>query len=297
MQMFTRLWRPLPPLLLGALAACTTQGLQTYEVLTTSDDPTEIQASMELLKDAGREGSLQQQTSAMRELRFMTRHLSPEKQQHAIPTLAYLSFTSDDGYLQDRGRSRLEAMLTTPEWDVPQKTLVATTLRDLSLGTLGHDEQDDAFQYVAGLDSDERQDVLAFQLDVFPNVSSELQAQMLDGWEALLLSSPATLEGCPADICDADIRQNLDGWRQAEADEEAELRSEYEEWHEELDELKLSLWAELEEILKEGTVTAEHQSRILDWRDKIESFQLRPASVSEFVEVATEWKISEKEDV
>ncbi|MEC8843218.1 MAG: hypothetical protein VXX42_04500, partial [SAR324 cluster bacterium] len=103
-------------LLVLFIAGCTTQGRLTYLVFEESENYIELKTSMEELKIEGYEGSNQQQFSALKEARYISKHMDERpgdsvRRDLAVSALVFLAFASDDGDVNDRSLSRLETLL------------------------------------------------------------------------------------------------------------------------------------------------------------------------------------------
>ena len=62
-------------LLILIIAGCTTQGRLTYLVFEESENYIELKTSMEELKIEGYDGSIQQQFSALKEVRYISKYM------------------------------------------------------------------------------------------------------------------------------------------------------------------------------------------------------------------------------
>ncbi|MDP7140099.1 MAG: hypothetical protein QF560_17200, partial [SAR324 cluster bacterium] len=69
------LFQILSILLILIIGGCTTQGRLTYLTFESSENLLELKSSMEELKIEGYEGSTQQQFSALKEVRYISKHM------------------------------------------------------------------------------------------------------------------------------------------------------------------------------------------------------------------------------
>ena len=98
------------------LGGCITQGRWTYLTFEKSYNYQELNSSMEKLKNQY-DSSIQQQYSALREIRYISKHMKePGKREMALSALTFFTFMSDDGDIRNRSLSRLKAVLDEPEW-------------------------------------------------------------------------------------------------------------------------------------------------------------------------------------
>ena len=102
-----------------------------------------LDSSMEKLKSQY-ESSIQEQLSALREMRYLSKHAGePGKREMALRALTFFAFASDDGDIRDRSISRLETVLESPEWPLHLKQTVIDSTIDLVNGELGFQETHD----------------------------------------------------------------------------------------------------------------------------------------------------------
>ncbi|MDP6319662.1 MAG: hypothetical protein QF711_03885, partial [SAR324 cluster bacterium] len=106
------------------LSGCATQGRLTSLTFQQSSSYETLDSSMEKLKGQY-EGSLQEQFSALREMRYLSKHMEePGKREMALRALTFFAFASDDGDIRDRSISRLENVLQSEEWPLYLKHTV-----------------------------------------------------------------------------------------------------------------------------------------------------------------------------
>ena len=87
-------------LLVLFITGCTTQGRLTYLVFEESENYIELKTSMEELKIEGYEGSNQQQFSALKEARYISKHMDERpgdsvRRDLAVSALVFLAYASD----------------------------------------------------------------------------------------------------------------------------------------------------------------------------------------------------------
>ena len=296
-------------------SGCTTQGRLTYLTFEKSYNYQELNSSMEKLKNQY-DSSIQQQYSALREIRYISKHMKePGKREMALSALTFFTFMSDDGDIRDKSLSRLNTVLDEPEWPKHLKFTIIDSIVDLVAGSLGFQEKHDGMMMVFGVEPDLREDALLFLLNKFEGLEPELQYHTVSGLRRLLLTEPS-LENCPENICDEDIRKNQEEWDlgveikvaiPSNADPKAveagaygpltkrEPLEEREEWNEEMDELKLVVWEWIEDALDDQDVPYLIQGRLIRFAGEIELFSLQEEKSNEFVEQVSEW--AENEDI
>ena len=149
------------------LGACTTQGRLTYQTFENSDNYTELHESMEELKKAGYNGSIQQQVSAVKALRYISKYMTEEqgKQEMAVHSLIFLAFGSTDGDIQARSKSRINTILENPTWDLSMKWAVIEGIGDFIQGHLGYQESFNEVTYNLPLEYSERKDATEYLLE------------------------------------------------------------------------------------------------------------------------------------
>ena len=297
------------------LSACTTQGRLTYLTFEKSSDYYELNSSMEKLK-IQYDSSIQQQNSALREIRYISKHMKdPGKREIALSALTFFTFMSDDGDIFERSLSRLNTVLDESEWPKHLKFIVIDSIIDLVTGRLGFQEKHDGMMMVFGVEPNLREDALLFLLDKFEGLEPELQYHTVSALRRLLLTKPS-LENCPENICDEDIRKNQEEWDLGvekkvvippNADPKAveagaygpltkrEPLEEREEWNEEMDELKLLVWEWIEDALDNQDVPYLIQGRLIRFAGEIELFSLQEEKSNDFIEQVSEW--AENEDI
>ena len=270
---------------------------------------------MEKLKNQY-DSSIQQQYSALREIRYISKHMKdPGKREIALSALTFFTFMSDDGDIFERSLSRLNTVLDESEWPKHLKFIVIDSIIDLVTGRLGFQEKHDGMMMVFGVEPNLREDALLFLLDKFEGLEPELQYHTVSALRRLLLTKPS-LENCPENICDEDIRKNQEEWDLGveikvvippNADPKAveagaygpltkrEPLEEREEWHEEMDELKLLVWEWIEDALDNQDVPYLIQGRLIRFAGEIELFSLQEGKSNEFIEQVSEW--AENEDI
>ena len=143
-------------------SGCTTQGRLTYLTFEKSYNYQELNSSMEKLKNQY-DSSIQQQYSALREIRYISKHMKePGKREMALSALTFFTFMSDDGDIRDRSLSRLNTVLDEPEWPKHLKFTIIDSIVDLVAGSLGFQEKHDGMMMVFGVEPDLREDALLF---------------------------------------------------------------------------------------------------------------------------------------
>ena len=315
------LFQILSILLILIIGGCTTQGRLTYLTFESSENLLELKSSMEELKIEGYEGSTQQQFSALKEVRYITKHMDARpgdavRRELAVSALVFLAFASDDGDVRDRSLSRLETLLEDEEdWPLYLQMSTVDSLADLVIGHLGFKEKHDGQWMNFGIRSSHREDALEVLLDSFMSQNEELQYHTVGALERILSVEPL-LETCPFNICDEDVRKNLEEWQEgreqkrvlpANADPDAVESGAYgpeskrvpidekQEWHEELDELKQMAWKALEDWLEDSEVSLLNKSRIVRWAAKVQNFSMLPEMEESFQETMARW--AENEDI
>ncbi len=297
------------------LSSCTTQGRLTYLTFKKSDNYQELNSSMEKVKNQF-DSSIQQQHSALREMRYISKHMKePGKREIALSALTFFTFMTDDGDISDRSLSRLNNVLDKPEWPKHLKLNLIDSIIDLVVGELGFQEKHDGMMMVFGVDSEVREDALLFLLNKFDSLVPELQYHTVSALHRLLMTEPR-LGNCPVSICDEEIRKNKEEWDLGveikvsippNADPKAveagaygpltkrEPLEEREEWNEELDKLKLIVWEWIEDALDDQDVPYLIQGRLIRFAGEIELLSLQEEKSNEFVEQVSGW--AENEDI
>jgi len=295
------------------LCGCITQGRLTSLTFKKSFNYKTLDSSMEKLKSQY-ESSLQEQVSALREIRYISKHMGePGKREIALRAMTFFAFASDDGDIRDRSLSRLEAVLESPEWPTYLKFAVIDSTVDLVTGELGFQEKHDGVLMRFGVKSGIREDALKFLLSNFDQLTPELQYHSVSALHRLLLTVP-TLENCPENICDEDVRKNQEEWDigrevkiliPANADPTAVEAGAYgaatkrvplderEDWNEEMDELKEVVWDWMQDPLEDLDVQVLIQGRLTRYAGEIEIFSLQEDMAEDFREQISTWAASE----
>ena len=295
------------------LCGCITQGRLTSLTFKKSFNYKTLDSSMEKLKSQY-ESSLQEQVSALREIRYISKHMGePGKREIALRAMTFFAFASDDGDIRDRSLSRLEAVLESPEWPTYLKFAVIDSTVDLVTGELGFQEKHDGVLMRFGVKSGIREDALKFLLSNFDQLTPELQYHSVSALHRLLLTVP-TLDNCPENICDEDVRKNQEEWDigrevkiaiPANADPIAVEAGAYgaatkrvplderEDWNEEMDELKEVVWDWMQDPLEDLDVQVLIQGRLTRFAGEIENFSLQEDMAEDFREQISTWAASE----
>ena len=295
------------------LCGCITQGKLTSLTFKKSSIYKTLDSSMEKLKSQY-ESSLQEQVSALREIRYISKHMGePGKREIALRAMTFFAFASDDGDIRDRSLSRLEAVLESPEWPTYLKFAVIDSTVDLVTGELGFQEKHDGVLMRFGVKSSIREDALKFLLSNFDQLTPELQYHSVSALHRLLLTVP-TLENCPENICDEDVRKNQEEWDigrevknliPSNADPTAVEAGAYgaatkrvplderEDWNEEMDELKEVVWDWVQDPLEDLDVQVLIQGRLTRFAGEIEIFSLQEDMAEDFREQISTWAASE----
>ena len=295
------------------LCGCITQGRLPSLTFKKSFNYKTLDSSMEKLKSQY-ESSLQEQVSALREIRYISKHMGePGKREIALRAMTFFAFASDDGDIRDRSLSRLEAVLESPEWPTYLKFAVIDSTVDLVTGELGFQEKHDGVLMRFGVKSSIREDALKFLLSNFDQLTPELQYHSVSALHRLLLTVP-TLENCPENICDEDVRKNQEEWDigrevkiaiPSNADPTAVEAGAYgaatkrvplderEDWNEEMDELKEVVWDWMQDPLEDLDVQVLIQGRLTRFAGEIEIFSLQEDMAEDFREQISTWAASE----
>ena len=295
------------------LSGCITQGRLTSLTFKKSFNYKTLDSSMEKLKSQY-ESSLQEQVSALREIRYISKHMGePGKREIALRAMTFFAFASDDGDIRDRSLSRLEAVLESPEWPTYLKFAVIDSTVDLVTGELGFQEKHDGVLMRFGVKSSIREDALKFLLSNFDQLTPELQYHSVSALHRLLLTVP-TLDNCPENICDEDVRKNQEEWEigrevknliPSNADPTAVEAGAYgaatkrvplderEDWNEEMDELKEVVWDWMQDPLEDLDVQLLIQGRLTRFAGEIEIFSLQEDMAEDFREQISTWAASE----
>ena len=297
------------------LCGCITQGRLTSLTFKKSFNYKTLDSSMEKLKSQY-ESSLQEQVSALREIRYISKHMGePGKREIALRAMTFFAFASDDGDIRDRSLSRLEAVLESPEWPTYLKFAVIDSTVDLVTGELGFQEKHDGVLMRFGVKSGIREDALKFLLSNFDQLTPELQYHSVSALHRLLLTVP-TLDNCPENICDEDVRKNQEEWDigrevknliPSNADPTAVEAGAYgaatkrvplderEDWNEEMDELKEVVWDWMQDPLEDLDIQVLIQGRLTRFAGEIEIFSLQEDMAEDFREQISTW--AESEDI
>jgi len=295
------------------LCGCITQGRLTSQTFKKSFNYKTLDSSMEKLKSQY-ESSLQEQVSALREIRYISKHMGePGKREIALRAMTFFAFASDDGDIRDRSLSRLEAVMESPEWPTYLKFAVIDSTVDLVTGELGFQEKHDGVLMRFGVKSSIREDALKFLLSNFDQLTPELQYHSVSALHRLLLTVP-TLENCPENICDEDVRKNQEEWDigrevkiaiPSNADPTAVEAGAYgaatkrvplderEDWNEEMDELKEVVWDWMQDPLEDLDVQVLIQGRLTRFAGEIEIFSLQEDMAEDFRQQISTWAASE----
>ena len=295
------------------LCGCITQGRLTSLTFKKSFNYKTLDSSMEKLKSQY-ESSLQEQVSALREIRYISKHMGePGKREIALRAMTFFAFASDDGDIRDRSLSRLETVLESPEWPTYLKFAVIDSTVDLVTGELGFQEKHDGVLMRFGVKSGIREDALKFLLSNFDLLTPELQYHSVSALHRLLLTVP-TLENCPENICDEDVRKNQEEWElgrevknliPSNADPTAVEAGAYgpatkrvplderEDWNEEMDELKEVVWDWIQDPLEDLDIQFLIQGRLTRFAGEIEIFSLQEDMAEDFREQISTWAASE----
>ena len=297
------------------LCGCITQGRLTSLTFKQSFSYETLNSSMEKLKSQY-ESSLQEQVSALREIRYISKHMGePGKREIALRAMTFFAFASDDGDIRDRSLSRLETVLESPEWPNYLKFAVIDSTVDLVTGELGFQEKHDGVLMRFGVKSGIREDALKVLLSNFDQLTPELQYHSVSALHRLLLTVP-TLVNCPENICDEDVRKNQEEWDigrevknlipsnadpiavEAGAYGAATKRvplDEREDWNEEMDELKEVVWDWMQDPLEDLDIQFLIQGRLTRFAGEIENFSLQEDMAEDFREQISTW--AESEDI
>ena len=297
------------------LCGCITQGRLTSLTFKKSFNYKTLDSSMEKLKSQY-ESSLQEQVSALREIRYISKHMGePGKREIALRAMTFFAFASDDGDIRGRSLSRLEAVLESPEWPTYLKFAVIDSTVDLVTGELGFQEKHDGVLMRFGVKSGIREDALKFLLSNFDQLTPELQYHSVSALHRLLLTVP-TLENCPENICDEDVRKNQEEWDigrevknliPSNADPTAVEAGAYGaatkrvpldergDWNEEMDELKEVVWDWMQDPLEDLDIQFLIQGRLIRFTGEIENFSLQEDMAEDFREQISTW--AESEDI
>jgi hypothetical protein len=227
--------------------------------------------------------------------------------------MTFFAFASDDGDIRDRSLSRLETVLESSEWPNYLKFAVIDSTVDLVTGELGFQEKHDGVLMRFGVKSSIREDALKFLLSNFDQLTPELQYHSVSALHRLLLTVP-TLENCPENICDEDVRKNQEEWDigrevkiaiPSNADPAAVEAGAYgaatkrvplderEDWNEEMDELKEVVWDWMQDPLEDLDVQVLIQGRLTRFAGEIEIFSLQEDMAEDFREQISTWAASE----
>lgn len=294
-------------------SGCATQGRLTSLIFNKSESYETLDSSMEKLKNQY-EGSLQEQFSALRAMRFISKHsLDPGKQEMALRSLTFFAFASDDGDIRDRSISRLKVVLKNSEWAKHLKMTVIDSIIDLLTGELGFQEKHDGMKMHFGVSLEIRQNALEFLLESFDSLSSGIQYHAVSGLYRFLRTIP-TLENCPEDICDEDVRKNQEEWDlgrevknliPSNADPTAVeagaygpatkrvILDERKDWNDAIDELKGNIWNWIEDPLEDLETGLLVQGRLIRFSGEIENFSLQENMENDFREKTKKWSGNE----
>jgi hypothetical protein len=300
-------------------AGCTTQGRLTYLKFEESNNYSELNASMQLLKYEAYDGSVQQQMSALKEARWISKYMEEEgKREMALRAIAFMAFGSEDGDVRERSLSRLESILSGPDWvggllgeepwPLHLRLAAVNGVIDVATGELGFEELVDDRPMRFGVGTSQRTDAIEFLLDHWEEWDFTLQYEGALGLGRILRTLP-TLDRCPADVCDESIRKGFEKWGnmamdncpdsvcsesvRGKADEflgNDEEPEEKQEWREESEELKEEVWAELRDILKNNDLPLLVRTEIALLAGETHLFGIRSELQERFDQVAQdEW--------
>ncbi|MEE2717242.1 MAG: hypothetical protein VX610_07430 [SAR324 cluster bacterium] len=295
--------------LLLFVVGCTTQGRRTALTFERSFFYEELYASMEQLKYYGYGESVQQGMSAVKTARWVSKHdAEPGKRELAVRALVFLTFSSDDGDVRDRSESRLEAILEDG-WPLYLQMAVVDGIIDLANGSNGFPEEYDEIITNFGVVNSEREDALEFLLNRFDELPPELQYHAAGGLHRFL-RQPVSLESCPYDLCDIDVRVDVETWEKGKevqpviptnADPNAVAAGAYGkpewkpiaeklDWQEELDDLKFFVWESLDGILEDTEdVPLLVRQRLARFAGEIEQFSLDEEMAQSFKDRVEAW--------
>ncbi|MGK5090590.1 hypothetical protein WDW89_01090 [Deltaproteobacteria bacterium TL4] len=289
-------WIPLLGLLSLALfmIGCTSQGRLTYLTFNTSDDYATLKQSLEELKIKGYDGHTDQQFSAVKNLRYMSKYLDePGKREMALGALAFLAFYSDDWDVQNRSKYRLKVVLDenrfgltkaldSDNWSTDHRIAVIQAVMDLVIGDEGYQKEEDDVLMTIPMEVDEREDALDFLMGRLDDMSPYLQYVTVEMFEKFLLTAPSP-QNCPIDVCDEDDRRDPTKW-------ETELKA---EWSEDYQELKERLWKEIEGWLDDEDIAPATKAMLAHLAGRIHHFHFFPEMEEKFIGIAKEWQDEE----
>ncbi|MBF0350305.1 MAG: hypothetical protein HQM11_04705 [SAR324 cluster bacterium] len=266
------------------ISGCATQGLVTYRTFEQSDDYESLNKSMDALKTTGRDGSGQQQFSALKNLRYISKYMPDTgKREMAIQALAFLAWESKDGDVRASSRDRIENILEDDSWEITYKVATVDALGKLLAGKTGYVLELNGTPMMIPMEVGEREDILDFLLDEFSYLPLYSQYFAIDTFRNILLT-PATLDNCPLSICEKDDRQNVELW-------ETSMQS---KWSEELQDLKFRIWEKLPDLFEKDYEFI-IKAKIALLVAEIENYYLYPEMEEKFVTLAREW--NENQDI
>jgi len=247
------------------LNGCSSTGLKSYVALTTSEDPQiQNEAVVELMRIA-REGSIIAQVKAEIHLRHLTRYQPVKQQVIGLRPLVWLSFVADDGYVRERSQSRISAILEGEYWDEQIRTESLESLSELILGQLGTPEELNERQYLMSAEKLEREGALKFILNEFPSINLATQEHAIFVFEKILSQEPL-IELCPPEICEPEILIN-----NASQEEYLAAKS---KWQSKSEEIKFTLWQELQDSLDRNELNEAISQRIVDLNNLVASLPI-----------------------
>ena len=234
---------------------------------------------------------------------------------HTALHLTFFAFASDDGDIRDRSISRLKTVLHSQEWETHLKFRVIDSIIDLVVGKLGFKEEHDGVEMNFGVSTEIRKEALEFLISDFDSFNPDIQYFAVSSFYRFLKTAP-TLENCPENICDSEIRKNKEEWNLGKevkniipsnadpsavaagaygADTKRVTLEERKDWNEEMDTLKEILWEWIEDRLEDLETEFLVQGRLIRLAGEIENFSLQENIELDFLEQTKKW--SENEDI
>ena len=260
------------PLLLILLCSlfwgCTPIGLRSYIVLTTSKNPQDQREATEELMRLAREGSIVDQIKAEGHLRQLSQSAIPEQQELAIKPLVWFTFVSDDGYIQERSLARLKGILTHQEWSEAYKLKTIFEISECVFGRLGTTEEFKNKRYLANAESSERLSAIKFIVDVYPDLSPRLQQDSIGMFSGFLTLEP-TIQSCPPEICDPEIKILEDSQNKSMLG--------IQDWNKALEQLKLDLWVSLQSLMDGSQISGQSRDSVLALNEELIELPLSSA--------------------
>ena len=229
-------------------------------MLTTSKNPQDLQESVEELMRLAREGSIVDQIKAEGHLRQLSQSSIPEQQELAIIPLVWFTFVSDDGYVQERSLARLRGVLTHQEWSQVYKLKTLFEVSEFISGRMGITEEFKDQRYLANSESSERLSAIKFLVDVYPDLSADLQQDSVVVFSRFLSSEP-TIQNCPPKICNPEIK--------TVADSQNENMPKIQDWNLGLEQLKWDLWVRLDSLLDQDRISRPSREALLALNEEV----------------------------